>query len=89
MSPRSSLRAQAQAEDGNNRFVNDWRMDLHKMNKYAIISIGEDGVVELSIGADIPGQASHGAAIPVGTFDTVEEASVYALERGVQPERIS
>lgn len=49
------------------------------MSKYAIYN-QETG--ELGIGRDVPGLASYGAAIPVGTFDGKEQALAYAKAKG-------
>lgn len=56
---------------------------------YAHITSTEDGLFDLSIGRDVPGHPSHGAASRVGTFATVGEAVRYAQRRGVAPERIA
>lgn len=55
---------------------------------YAHISQSADGC-ELSIGRDVPGQASHGAANWVGTFNSCVDAIRYAQRRGVYSSRIT
>ena len=62
-------------------------MQIENIDLYAHIT-SEFGGFELSIGRDIPGQVSHGAAAHVGIFDTIEDATRYARSRGVCPERI-
>ena len=44
---------------------------------------------ELSIGREVTGQASHGAANWVGVFSTPDEAVRYAMGRGVDSNRIA
>lgn len=55
---------------------------------YAHVVRTDDGF-DLSIGRDVPGNPSHGAATLVGTFTSVEEAVRYAVGRGVYSHRIA
>lgn len=51
--------------------------------------MGQDGNgVELLIGKNVAGEASHGAASLIGTFQTYGEAVDNAISRGVPPENI-
>ena len=55
---------------------------------YAHIARGADGF-DLSIGREVTGQASHGAATWFGTFTTSADAIRYAQRRGVYSSRIA
>jgi hypothetical protein len=55
---------------------------------YAHVTREEDGQWSLSVGRDVPGERSHGAAIPVGLFPTEGEARAEAVVRGVSADRI-
>lgn len=56
--------------------------------KYAYITLTE-GVYEVSIGRDVPGNPSHGAAMSVGFFNSFSEAVDFVLSRGVPTNRIN
>ncbi len=56
-------------------------MTKHDMTKYAYTNDTESGV-ELFIGADVPGEASHGAAVSKGFFSSVEQAREHAVQHG-------
>lgn len=56
---------------------------------YANISRADDGQWELSIGREVPGNPSHGAATWFGAFPTALDAVRYATGRGVYPSRIT
>ena len=55
---------------------------------YAHVTRGEGGF-DLHIGREVPGQASHGAATWLGTFNTSTDAVRYAQRRGVYSSRIA
>lgn len=57
-----------------------------KPEKYATFN-PESG--ELKIGRDVPGLASHGAAVSVGQFDDEQDAREYAATRGMIASRFS
>ena len=56
---------------------------------YAHITRGADDGFELHIGREVTGQASHGAANWIGTFDSSVDAIRYAQGRGVYSHRIA
>lgn len=58
------------------------------IEKYAIIEKSE-GVYSLFLGQDVPGLASHGAAVSAGIFNSPEDAAKYAQFRGIDPKRIT
>lgn len=59
------------------------------MELYAHVSRADDKQWELSIGREVPGNPSHGAANRIGEFTTALDAVRYAIGRGVYPSRIT
>ena len=64
-------------------------MNTPDIELYAHVTRGEDGTFDLHIGREVSGQASHGAATWVGTFNTATDAIRYAQRRGVYSSRVT
>jgi hypothetical protein len=55
--------------------------------RYAFITVTPHGV-EMAIGQDVIGQASHGASLGPGTYASIAQASASAQARGVAADQI-